>query len=96
MEKGPLDKQTEELLTAYFRGELEGLELQRVEAWLAESEEHRQQYRRRHTSPFPHRFHVRPSCYCSHCTTVIFSVDSPVSAATASVTARRTALLPAP
>ena len=46
MEKGPLDKQTEELLTAYFRGELEGLELQRVEAWLAESEEHRQQYRR--------------------------------------------------
>ena len=37
MEKGPLDKQTEELLTAYFRGELEGLELQRVEAWLAES-----------------------------------------------------------
>ena len=35
MEKGPLDKQTEELLTAYFRGELEGLELQRVEAWLA-------------------------------------------------------------
>ena len=57
---------------------------------------HQQQYRRRHTSPFPHRFHVRPSCYCSHCTTVIFSVDSPVSAATASVTARRTALLPAP
>lgn len=46
MEKGPLDKQTEELLTAYFRGELEGLELQRVEAWLAESEEHRQRYRR--------------------------------------------------
>ena len=37
MEKGPLDKQTEELLTAYFRGELEGLELQRVEAWLAEA-----------------------------------------------------------
>ena len=28
MEKGPLDKQTEELLTAYFRGELAGLELQ--------------------------------------------------------------------
>ena len=36
MEKGPLDKHTEELLSAYFGGELEGLELQRVEGWLAD------------------------------------------------------------
>lgn len=46
MGKEPLGKPTEEQLTAYFRRELENQEQQEVEAWLAESKEHRQVYRR--------------------------------------------------
>lgn len=45
MEKESLDKKTEEQLIAYSRGELEDQEQQEMEAWLAESEEHRVLYR---------------------------------------------------
>ena len=53
-------------------------------------------HRRRHRRLLPSFLHIRPSCYEFHCTTVMRSAGRPVSAATASVTARRTPLLPAP